>query len=155
MARVDAWGGNANRLLDVPPVKQARRLEGLVLLAGQNAQLPNPDGDFTMADATSSDVNENRELLQLRTRLEVITKKREGEVRGVGGIQGRLKLLEIATQRSESSVETCGFDSRLYMDEVEWVTWIEGEGREVLQLNEANDDGDWCTGKRKCERHAG
>jgi len=80
----------------------------------------------------------------------------------------REKVVELASERAEV-VDQCGWDQRLCFGEEEWADF----GAEVLESYEERtntDSGDdgmqvdgasaspgewWCTGKKKCERHAG
>lgn len=152
MARVDAWGGDADRLLEHPAVANARPREGLLVAS--------PDAKPT------NDMNEDlhRQLDRLQRELRKITFDRERQLKLDRSLQARIDLLQSSASRIQYKQGiSCGFDSRLVFDEESWEQWLGKGGRDFLYSRQVNgseeepgDDEHWyCGGAPKCDRHAG
>lgn len=142
MSRVDAWAGNINRLADVPAVKRAKKIGGVVLASSVEEPLPDED---------------EVQFGRLKALLDKVTKDREEKLNGIRGLVGRIGLLKRAERRADARDGVCGFDARVCWDEREWNSWLENGGREIIEDDDDNEEEGtwWCTGKRKCDRHAG
>ncbi|KAG9120794.1 hypothetical protein FRC07_003572 [Ceratobasidium sp. 392] len=82
-------------------------------------------------------------------------------------LKSRLRLLGCAMRRAEKAGgERCGFDARMVMNDEEWAEWLGGWGKwameELAEGEDQKDDdaygrdeGSFCTGKKRCERHYG
>jgi hypothetical protein len=98
-----------------------------------------------------------------------VVKEREFMKRDLDTVMWREKVVRLASERA-GKVDECGWDQRLCFGEEEWADF----GLEVLESYEEErvkvESGDdamaldaassthgewWCTGKKKCERHAG
>ncbi|OAX42372.1 hypothetical protein K503DRAFT_683444, partial [Rhizopogon vinicolor AM-OR11-026] len=141
-------------------VKNAEKREGVVVCADAKMDT---DGKPSMQKRKA-----DREVVSLNARLADIVKEREMMKREMDMVVWRERLVELASERAER-VDECGWDQRLCFGEEEWVDF----GAEVLETyeekgkEEATEDamqvdgvttshGEWwCTGKKKCERHAG
>ncbi|KAF9512606.1 hypothetical protein BS47DRAFT_1047589 [Hydnum rufescens UP504] len=152
MARVDEWGGDADRLLEHPAVANARQPEGLLVIP--------PDAKHLI------DTNEDlrRQLDRLQRGLKKITHDRERQLSLDSSLQARMVLLQSSTVRIQQKGEaSCGFDARLVFDEETWQQWLEQGGKDFLYerqgggLDEDPDDDEkwYCARARKCDRHAG
>jgi len=152
MARVDAWGGDADRLLEHPAVANARQPEGHLVIP--------PDAKHLV------DTNEDlrRQLDRLQRELKKITHDRERQLSLDSSLQARTDLLQSSTVRIKQKGEaSCGFDARLVFDEETWQQWLEQGGKDFLYERQGGgldedpeDDGKWyCARARKCDRHAG
>jgi len=107
-----------------------------------------------------------RDVTRLNIRLGEVVKERELMKRELDMVMWREKVVEFASERA-GKVDECGWDQRLCFGEEEWADF----GPEVLESYEEErvkvESGDdamlldtasgewWCTGKKKCERHAG
>ncbi|KAI0271367.1 hypothetical protein BC834DRAFT_966858 [Gloeopeniophorella convolvens] len=146
--RVSLWiaqGGDRARLWDT--VKAAERREGVAV--------PAPGAPARAAAAAPPPTKATRELARLRGRLAEVVRKREALKAETDAVAWREKLTQLAVQRAEA-VEQCGWDQRLCFGDEEVAEF----GAGVLESYEEGDGGAeeaewWCTGKKKCERHAG
>jgi len=170
--RISEWeksGGKREVLWEV--VKNAEKREGIVVRADSVKPLtPVTNGSRPeerragRPDATGKRRAE-WEIDRLNVQLEDVVIEREMLKREMDTVLWREKVVNLAIQRAEN-VDQCGWDQRLCFGEEEWVDF----GAEVLESYEEKGertdeamqvDGSsahcewWCTGKRKCERHAG
>ncbi|KDQ16235.1 hypothetical protein BOTBODRAFT_30954 [Botryobasidium botryosum FD-172 SS1] len=154
MARVDAWSGNINKLAEVPAVKRAKRVEGVVNVSTLHSSMPLSNEDEV-------------QLGRLKEALDKVTRERESRLALIRSLVGRIGLLKHAEKRADGKASDglCGFDIRMCWDEQEWREWFDAKGRELIEEAEENkvddermeeDDSEWyCVGKRKCDRHVG
>ncbi|KIJ68399.1 hypothetical protein HYDPIDRAFT_82201 [Hydnomerulius pinastri MD-312] len=180
-SRIAHWeksGGTRDLLWDT--VKSAEKREGVVVHAktsGINAHSKmDAAGDLASTSERKRDPPDavakrkaEREVARLNARLEQVVKEREMMKREMDVVLWREKVVDLAAERAER-VEECGWDQRLCFGEEEWADF----GAEVLESYEEDrtkaELGDdamqvddtppspgewWCTGKKKCERHAG
>lgn len=174
-AHIAQWekSGGARDLL-WESVKNAPKREGVVVCVKTNrANSPKLDVDNNNSlpkflDSAAKRRAE-REVTRLNARLEEVVKERELMKRELDMVIWREKVVALATERA-GKVDECGWDQRLCFGEEEWADF----GPEVLESYEdarvkveSGDDampvdaassmhGEWwCTGKKKCERHAG
>ncbi|ELU45065.1 hypothetical protein AG1IA_00911 [Rhizoctonia solani AG-1 IA] len=83
-------------------------------------------------------------------------------------LKARLRLLNCAGQRNEKvGGEKCGFDARIVMEDEDWATWLNDTGQWALEEGEGDEakaklfaiyeknEGSFCTGKKRCDRHQG
>lgn len=163
--RILQWergGGKRDKLWE--SVKNAEKREGVVVCADVKMEI---DRKPSPAPVSAQKLKANREIACLNTRLENVVREREMMKREMDMVLWREKLVKLASERAER-VDECGWDQRLCFGEEEWDDF----GAEVLESyeekakEEASDDvmqvdgitshGEWwCTGKKKCERHAG
>lgn len=158
IAQWERNGGKRERLWEI--VKNAEKREGVVVCADATIEI---DGK-PFAQKRKVD----REIARLHARLENVVRERETMKREMDMVVWRERLVELASEHAER-VDECGWDQRLCFGEEEWVDF----GAEVLESyeekgkEEATEDamqldgvttshGEWwCTGKKKCDRHAG
>lgn len=151
-------GGKRDRLWEA--CKNAEKRGGVVVCADAKTET---DGKPSTQKRKS-----DREVICLNARLQDVVREREMMKREMDMVIWRERLVEVASERAER-VDECGWDQRLCFGEEEWVDF----GAEVLESyeekvkDEATEDamqvdgvttshGEWwCTGKKKCERHAG
>lgn len=164
--RISQWersGGKRDKLWE--SVKNAEKREGVVVCADVKMEI---DSKLSPAPISAQKRKANREIVCLNSRLENVVREREMMKREMDMVLWREKLVKLASERAEK-VDECGWDQRLCFGEEEWDDF----GAEVLESyeekakEEASDDvmqvdgvttghGEWwCTGKKKCERHAG
>lgn len=158
IAQWERSGGKCDRLWET--VKNAEKREGVVVCADATVEIDGkPFPQKRKAD---------REIARLNARLENVVREREMMKREMDMILWRERLVELASERAER-VDECGWDQRLCFGDEEFLDF----GAEVLESyeekakEEATEDsiqvdgattshGEWwCTGKKKCERHAG
>lgn len=127
--------------------------------------------DFEPVRPTKS--KPSRELARLEASLATLAALREKLKREMDVVLWREKLIELAARRAEGQ-EECGWDQRVCFGDEEWEEFGEGvlesyeegagEGDKDEQEREREPkisgigvaDGEWwCTGKKKCDRHAG
>ncbi|KAF8710840.1 hypothetical protein RHS03_01744, partial [Rhizoctonia solani] len=83
-------------------------------------------------------------------------------------LKARLRLLNCAGQRNEKvGGEKCGFDARIVMEDEDWAIWLNDTGQWALEEGEGDEakaklfaiyeknEGSFCTGKKRCDRHQG
>ncbi|KAG8986900.1 hypothetical protein FRB90_003717 [Tulasnella sp. 427] len=106
-------------------VRLAKRREGLVSIeSGSPTDTPGP-----FVSDPGRKLEEERLLSRYREALADIKTQWATKVRALAAAQARLVLLDVVVQRSEwvdfssDGPAKCGFDSRLLMDETEWVDW--------------------------------
>ena len=175
-AHIAQWeksGGVRDMLWD--SVKNATKREGVVV----SAKMEGPNHPRAMdVDNSNSALKPpgsaakrraEREVARLNARLEELVRERELMKRELDMAAWRKKVVELASERARKADE-CGWDQRLCFGEEEWVDF----GPEVLESYEdarvkMESEQDampfeiadpvheewWCTGKKKCERHAG
>ncbi|KAH0838335.1 hypothetical protein J3R83DRAFT_6614 [Lanmaoa asiatica] len=171
-AHIAQWekSGGARGLL-WETVKNAPKREGVVVCAEANgARAMDVDGNDSEPRPLDSAARRRaeREVARLNARLEEVVKERELMKRELDTVMWREKVVELASERA-GKVDECGWDQRLCFGEEEWADF----GPEVLDSYEERvkvESGDdampldgasamhgewWCTGKKKCERHAG
>lgn len=175
-ARIAQWekSGGARGLL-WECVKNTTKREGVVVCAETNVASPPRMMDVDSNNSERKPLDSaakrrsEREVACLNARLEEVVKEREFMKRELDMVMWREKVVELASERAEK-VDECGWDQRLCFGEEEWADF----GPEVLESYEeervkveSRDDGMsldvvsamhgewWCTGKKKCERHAG
>lgn len=170
--RISEWeksGGKREVLWEV--VKNAEKREGIVVRADSVKPLTPVTNGSRLEErrAGRPDATGKRraewEIDRLNVQLEDVVTEREMLKREMDTVLWREKVVNLATQRAEN-VDQCGWDQRLCFGEEEWVDF----GAEVLESYEEKGerteeamqvDGSsaqcewWCTGKKKCERHAG
>lgn len=161
MAKVDAWGGDATRLLEHPVVANARPREGMLLLPSKG-QISNAARKQFEDDRNSNDEIKHQ-LARLGLELRKIGEVRETNEHRLQQLEALDMLLGRARSRvHESDQGLCDFDYRLLMDDEKLEAWLDEGGRHDLYYPEDEDygvytaPGDWfCEEKRKCSRHAG
>ncbi|KAH7883630.1 hypothetical protein F5I97DRAFT_1894403 [Phlebopus sp. FC_14] len=174
-SRITEWersGGKRDLLWET--VKGAEKRQGVVVRAGSKG--PNEHDTFQHHDTDGREPDPvdaaakrraEREIARLNTRLVQVVKEREMTKREIDTVLWREKVVDLASKRAER-VDECGWDQRLCFGEEEWVDF----GAEVLESYEeekgraeSGDEADtnmavshgewWCTGKKRCDRHAG
>lgn len=153
-------------------VKNAAKREGVVVRAKTNGTSPSRMMDVDSNDKPADSAAKRRaerEVARLNARLGEVVQEREFMKRELEMVMWREKVVELASERA-GKVDECGWDQRLCFGEEEWADF----GSEVLESYEEArvkvESGDdampldtasamhgewWCTGKKKCERHAG
>lgn len=175
-ARIAQWerSGGARGLL-WESVKNAARREGVATCVERNVASPprtmDVDGNNSERKPLESAAKRRaeREVTRLNTRLDEVVKERESMKRELDMVMWREKVVELASERAEKVAE-CGWDQRLCFGEEEWADFgpevLESYEEERVKVESGDDDmspdavsamhGEWwCTGKKKCERHAG
>jgi len=172
IAQWESSGGRRDLLWE--SVKHAAKREGVVVCAMTNGTGPimmdvdNKDSEPKPLDPIAKRRAE-RDVVRLNARLEQVVKERELMKRELDMVMWRERAVELASERAGKADE-CGWDQRLCFGEEEWADF----GPEVLESYEDErvkvESGDnampldtasamhgewWCTGKKKCERHAG
>ena len=155
-------------------VKNAAKREGVVVCAETNVVIPGMmDVDSNNLERKTLDSaakrKAEREATRLNARLEEVVKEREFMKRELDMVTWREKVVELASERA-GKVDECGWDQRLCFGEEEWADFgpevLESYEEERVKVNSGDDamsldatsamHGEWwCTGKKKCERHAG
>ncbi|KAF7310946.1 PHD-type domain-containing protein [Mycena chlorophos] len=143
-ARIDKYtknGGKKELLWE--SVKTAQKREAVVIT--------HEDGDDCQRVQPSLGRVE-REEASLKAVLDDVLGQRNELQQGMDIILWREQLLDLATERSQTTRQ-CGWDSRLLFGEEEWAAC----GDEVLESYEKEDgaDGWWCAETDGCERHSG
>ncbi|KIK94840.1 hypothetical protein PAXRUDRAFT_781218 [Paxillus rubicundulus Ve08.2h10] len=179
-SRITQWeksGGTRKLLWD--SVKNAEKREGVVVRAETNGVISHIKMDIDGDTSSTPEQEDNppdaagkrrseREIARLNARLEQVVKEREMMKREMDMVLWREKVVELASERAEK-VDQCGWDQRLCFGEEEWADFgaevvesFEGRaktqsGDDAMQIDGATaSHGEWwCTGKKKCERHAG
>ncbi|KAG2072700.1 hypothetical protein BDR04DRAFT_971190, partial [Suillus decipiens] len=164
--RISQWersGGKRDKLWE--SVKNAEKREGVVICADVTMEI---DRKLLPAHESAQKRKVDREIACLNTRLENVVREREMMKREMDMVLWREKLVKLASERAER-VDECGWDQRLCFGEEEWDDFgaevlesYEGKAKEeasddVMQVDDVTTShGEWwCTGKKKCERHAG
>ncbi|KAG6336952.1 hypothetical protein ID866_2146 [Astraeus odoratus] len=172
--RISHWEASGGRR-DVlwQSVKRAEKREGVVVRvdafeAPNSAKVDGSSNGRLRIGPTSASTKRKIEweISRLNARLEEVVKEREIVKGEMDMVLWREKVVSLASHRAEK-VDKCGWDQRLCFGEEEWVDY----GAEVLESYEKSEAGDevmqvdgmslpghgewWCTGKKKCERHAG
>lgn len=165
-------GGARDRLWE--NVKNAAKREGVVVCAKTNrASSPGMDVDSNSSASKPLDSatkrRAEREVARLNARLEVAVKEHERMKRELDMVMWREKVVELASERA-AKMDECGWDQRLCFGEEEWAEFgpevLESYGEARVKVESGDDaipldaasgmHGEWwCTGKKKCERHAG
>lgn len=92
------------------------------------------------------------QLDTLNVMLAKIDAERDTVQRSLHLVNARDRVIRRAAIRGDTR-GTCGWDERLLLGDVEWEVFV-AEGRAETDDGEESDE--WfCTGKRKCDRHAG
>jgi COMPASS component SPP1 len=164
-SRIDSWskkGGKKEKLWE--SVKGAQKREGVVTRVEENETgvKMEVDGDVDVKIAETKRSAVEREVERLNIQLDRMDQQREQLKKEMEVILWREKLTELATKRSEK-VDQCGWDQRLCFGDEEWADFGAGvlesyeEGGNSAEADSpAEGDGEWwCTGKKKCDRHAG
>ena len=168
MARVDAWNGDIDRLMDHPSVATAKPIEGLLVMPQISSSTAPPDiGACVPHEAkglgyTPLPLRDNEEIyrqLGLKNEeIQRISADRDLRERLRQALDARLHLLGRASlrRRSFGDAALCCFDSRLIFDEDAWAEWLNDGGWELIQQDGTEEQGPWyCANKRKCDRHHG
>ena len=165
IARWEESGGGRDLLWE--SVKNAPKREGVVVCAVTNGpRMMDVDNSELKPLNSAAKRRAERNVTRLNTRLGEVVKERELMKRALDMVIWREKVVELASERA-GKVDECGWDQRLCFGEEEWADF----GPEVLESYEEErvkvESGDdamlldtasgewWCTGKKKCERHAG
>ncbi|KAG8219847.1 hypothetical protein J3R82DRAFT_825 [Butyriboletus roseoflavus] len=156
-------------------VKNAAKREGVVVCAKTNVASPPRMMDIDSNNSKGKPLDSaakrraEREVTRLNARLEEVVKERELMKRELDMVMWREKVVELASERA-GKVDECGWDQRLCFGEEEWADFgpevLESYEEERVKANSGDDTmsldvtcamhGEWwCTGKKKCERHAG
>ncbi|KAI0963525.1 hypothetical protein AcW1_000576 [Taiwanofungus camphoratus] len=176
-SRIDAWGGDKERLWE--SVKDANKREGVVVCVKERNRIVKIEGDMHVSPEQQqqpdlslemvkpSQTKVDRELARLDAQLEKLEQRREELKNEMEVVIWREKLVELATARAEN-LDECGWDQRLCFGDDEYAEFGAGvlesyEDAGQQEAKESNDmmqvdveDGEWwCRGKRKCDRHAG
>lgn len=166
MARVDAWNGDTDQLMEHPAVANAKPLEGLLIKPLERTPSPTFSSSHEKAIKLKSrrrqqprDNDEiRRQLAQINEEIQRISADRDLRERLRQAVEARLQLLARASDRRRSFGEgaLCCFDSRLVLDEDAWEDWLNDGGWESMHQDEIEEEGPWyCTNKKKCDRHHG
>ena len=180
-SRIDSWakkGGKTDRLLD--GVRGAQKREGVVVrineadsdTSANESEAPNSSGKLK----SSSEHTKNgytkpskpltskvqREKERLNQALDQVVRMGNDLKKGLEVLTWREKLLELASERSESA-GTCGWDRRLCMGDEEWADRGQGilesyEDRGEADMDVDGNEGDgewWCEEEAACSRHMG
>lgn len=169
-ARIARWeisGGARDLLWD--SVKNAAKREGVVVCAETNGtSLSKMDVDGQKPLDSAAKRRSEREIARLNARLEEVVKEREFMKRELDMVVWREKVVELASERA-GKMDECGWDQRLCFGEEEWVDFgpevLESYEEERVKMESGSDPAPpdatsvhgewWCTGKKKCRRHAG
>lgn len=156
-------------------VKTASKREGLVrVIEPPPAMQLNPGGGAVEVDMLSeldllkpvvreikpTKTKQEREIERLDGLLAKIEKDRERLRRGMDIILSREKLLQLASERSES-LGQCGWDQRLCFSDEDWTDYGEGVLESYAKLEGSTENNNmeeaewWCPGDPDCERHHG
>lgn len=172
--RISQWekaGGKRDMLREA--VKNAEKREGVVVLAS-TVNGPNKYPNGTRMEERKIDTpgaaskrKTGWETARLNAQLEEVVRERETVKREMDMVLWREKVINLAIQHTEKG-DTCGWDQRLCVGEEEWADYgVEvlesydeeraGSGDDAMQVDGTPPSygGWWCTGKKKCERHAG
>ena len=164
--RISLWiesGGDCDRLWET--VKNAERREGVVVSARvveEQSRSPIKTEDQAVWAIVPPKISKaDRELARLRTRLETLVRKREELKAEMDVVVWREKVTELAIQHADT-IEQCGWDQRLCFGDEEVAEFgasvLESyeEGHPQTDMDGAQEEAEWwCTGKKKCDRHAG
>lgn len=169
--RISEWEKSGNKrevLWEV--VKNAEKREGIVVLADSVKPLTavtngsGPEECKAGRGATKRKVE--WEIDRLNAQLKEAVTEREMVKRDMDIVLWREKVVNLAVQRMEEA-DQCGWDQRLCFGEEEWADFgaevlesyedkVEpADEHEAMQVDDATHCEWWCTGKKKCERHAG
>lgn len=128
-----------------------------------------------MTPFAPSSAQQDSAIERLNIQLQKIVTERETRKKELEVIAWRDRLLQLASNRSDH-IESCGWDQRLCFGDEEIIEFGEGvfESYEEAQPAQERVDGSvdvgdqdmdvdgqagegewWCTGKKKCDRHAG
>lgn len=171
-SRIEKWGGEREKLWE--SVKSAEKREGVVVKARakvrpeDDAKARTNGGEDPFEPVRPTQTKPAREIARLEASIAALAARREQLKREMDVVLWREKLIELATRRAEGR-EECGWDQRLCFGDEEWEEFGEGvlesyeegaEEREREREPRAGGigvaDGEWwCTGKKKCDRHAG
>ncbi|QRW27710.1 alpha-1,3-glucan synthase [Rhizoctonia solani] len=78
-----------------------------------------------------------------------------------------LDLRHLKARNEKVGGEKCGFDARIVMEDEDWATWLNDTGQWALEEGEGDEakaklfaiyeknEGSFCTGKKRCDRHQG
>jgi hypothetical protein len=161
MARVDAWKGDIDRLMDHPSVANAKPIEGLLVTPHISSGAGAPHeakGPRKKALAPRDNEEIHRQLQQINEEIQRISANRDLREQLRQAVDARLQLLTRGSlrRRSFGDAAICCFDSRLILDEDAWAEWLNNGGWELVQQDGTEEEGPWyCTNKRKCDRHHG
>jgi COMPASS component SPP1 len=161
--RIDSWtkkGGKKEKLWG--SVKDAEKREGVVVCVEENDNevKVDLDGGMNVKKTSTKKGTVEREVEELNMQLDRMLQellKKEMEI-----IVWRERLIELATERSER-LDQCSWDQRLCFGNEEWADFgagvlesYEEEGNSMQVDSTTEGEGEWwCTGKKKCDRHAG
>lgn len=97
---------------------------------------------------------DEREMCELRRRLEDVMRAREVCKLALERVVMRRRLLDLAVERAGLR---CGWDARLEMGDNEWAGWVDTEeGRRALNGADNDEEAEWwCQGPEACPRHRG
>lgn len=152
-----------------PAVKNARRREGVTISHVVNVKTEDDkagvrdmdvdldkekDVDARMAVRKAMKEADEREMGELRRRLEDVMRAREECKLALERVVTRRRLLDLAVERAGVR---CGWDARLEMGDHAWAGWADTvEGRRALNGEDMEDEADWwCQGPEACPRHRG
>lgn len=162
MARVDAWKGDIDRLMDHPSVVNANPIEGLLVMSQTSSGAGAPHeakGSRTKTLVPRDSEEIHRQVRQINEEIQRISADRDIRERFRQAVDARLQLLTRASlrRRSFGDAALCCFDSRLILDEDAWAEWLNNGGWDLIQQDGAEEEeGPWhCANKRKCDRHHG
>jgi COMPASS component SPP1 len=156
--RMAAWGeggGEKGKLWE--SVWDAERSEGMVVCAEEE------EAGASAVAVLLKKTSKEREVERLTAQLDGVVMQREELKKKMEVVLWRERLTALASERAER-VDTCGWDQRMCYGEEEYVEFgagalesYEGTGAEdeAVQVDALVDGEWWCTGKKKCERHAG
>ena len=153
-----------------PAVKNTRRREGVTIshadiniktedsktgIGGTDVGLEKDVDLPQMAVRKAMKEADEREMSELRRRLEDVMRAREECKLALENVVTRRRLLDLAVDRA--GVRFCGWDARLEMGDREWEGWVStDEGRRALDGEDVEDDTQWwCQGPEACPRHKG
>ena len=151
-----------------PAVKNARRREGVTITHAKvniKTEDDKTGGDMDVDIEKDMDARtavlkamkdaDEREMSELRRRLEEVMRAREESKLALERVVTRRRLLDLAVERA--GARFCGWDGRLEMGDKEWAMWVDTEaGRRALDGREGEEESDWwCQGPEACPRHRG
>lgn len=122
-------------------------------LVAETASIPTP---VIIKEIQPTKTKQEREIERLNGLLADIEQIRDELRRGMDIILSREKLLQLASDRSES-LGQCGWDQRLCFSDEDWADYGEGVLESYAELDESNREEAewWCPGDQDCERHNG
>lgn len=170
--KINAWvkeGGNREKLWE--SVRHAERRQGVVVCVDPPKDEVGGGNEDVKLISQKAKVRVERDLEKLNGQLDQVIRQREKLKKEMDVVLWRVRLVELASERSEK-VDECAWDQRLCFGDEECAEFgggvlasyednadqeeVKNESEDAMQVDSVGEDGAWwCRGKKKCERHAG